>query len=270
MERRTMDFVTPKEFRATVGDLKVAEVPEAIASVAEPIAPWWHTALVLTQLIALALIGFIASRTRSTQSRGVMYTGIVMWQALQLSAVISGIYHRQKFFLRTLLGGLGTAWSEIWRGAALYLATMIMFVVVTVAFHLMRLRPELDHQALYARVPANAAQLAIWFGICVVIGFCEEHVFRGYLLQQMIAWGASLGLSRLVAVSGAIGLTSVLFGSLHVYEGMRGAILIGLLGMMYAAVALWRGNLRAVIVAHVLQDFLAMALLMTSHGRGER
>jgi membrane protease YdiL (CAAX protease family) len=89
-------------------------------------------------------------------------------------------------------------------------------------------------------------------------------------LQQMIAWGRSLGLSRAVAVSGSIVLTSALFGSLHVYEGVRGAILIGLLGMMYAVVALWRGNLRAVMVAHVLQDFLTMALLMTGHGRGGR
>jgi membrane protease YdiL (CAAX protease family) len=102
----------------------------------------------------------------------------------------------------------------------------------------------------------------------VVIGFCEEHVFRGYLLRQMIAWGASLGLSRRVAVGSAVVLTSVLFGSLHLYEGVRGAILIGVLGMMYAWVALRRGNLRAVIVAHVLQDFLTIALLMTWHGRG--
>jgi membrane protease YdiL (CAAX protease family) len=235
---------------------------------ASGLAPWWHTVLVLAQLIALALLGFIATQKRSVQSHAVLYAGIVIWQGLQLSAAISGIYHRQRFFRHTLLDGLGDWRSDIWRGAALYLATMVMFVVITLALHVAKLRSDVDHQALYAMVPANAWQLAIWFVICVVIGFCEEHVFRGYLLRQMIAWGASLGLSRRVAVGSAVVLTSVLFGSLHLYEGVRGAILIAVLGMMYAWVALRRGNLRAVIVAHVLQDFLTIALLMTWHGRG--
>jgi hypothetical protein len=37
---------------------------------------------------------------------------------------------------------------------------------------------------------------------------------------------------------------------------------------MYAVVALRLGNLRAVIVAHVLQDFLTFLLIMPKHLHG--
>jgi membrane protease YdiL (CAAX protease family) len=69
------------------------------------------------------------------------------------------------------------------------------------------------------------------------------------------------------AASVAVVVTSVLFGSLHVYEG---AVLNTCLGAMYAVGALRPGNLRAVIVAHVLQDFLTFLPIMTKHLHGVR
>jgi membrane protease YdiL (CAAX protease family) len=86
----------------------------------------------------------------------------------------------------------------------------------------------------------------------------------------MLAWARGKGASPMVAASSAVILTSVLFGSLHVYEGVGGAILIGILGAMYAAVALRRGNLRAVIVAHVLQDFMTVLFIMGRHAHAGR
>jgi len=83
----------------------------------------------------------------------------------------------------------------------------------------------------------------------------------------MIAWGAKAGASPRVSASVAVVVASVLFGSLHVYEGVGGVVSIACLGAMYAVVALRLGNLRAVIVAHVLQDFLAFAVIMTRHLR---
>jgi membrane protease YdiL (CAAX protease family) len=234
------------------------------------IAPWWHTALVLGQFIALACIGPAVARQRSMETLAVFYVGAVMGQGLQLSAVVAGIYDRRQFFLGTLRGGLGGWWSEIWRGGVLYLATMAMFVVAAVAFHMVKWQPGFERHAFDGVMPVNAGQVLLWLGVCMVIGFCEEHIFRGYLLQQMIAWGESLGCGRAVTVGGAVLLTSVLFGSLHLYEGTGGAVLIGLLGVMYSAVALWRGNLRAVMVAHVLQDFLTMMMLMARHHHGAR
>ena len=51
----------------------------------------------------------------------------------------------------------------------------------------------------------------------------------------------------------------------HCGCGDRRRILIAALGATYAIVALKLGNLRAVIVAHFLQDFIAGLVLFSMH-----
>jgi membrane protease YdiL (CAAX protease family) len=234
------------------------------------IAPWWHTALVLVQLIVVALIGPRSARSGAGVPHVVLYTVAVMSTWLQLGAVVAGVYRRRRFFFDTLQRKAGSLWMDAQRGLALYLATLLMFAIVAMALHRLGLHPGFDRGALMAMAPNNWLELLMWLGVSVSVGFCEEHVFRGYLLQQMIAWGARAGASPKLAASAAVIVTSVLFGSLHVYEGVGGAVLIMFLGAMYAVVALRLGNLRVVIVAHVLQDFLAFVLIMTRHLYGAR
>ena len=88
--------------------------------------------------------------------------------------------------------------------------------------------------------------------------FCEEHIFRGYLLTQGLALFARIGVApRLFVNAIAIVITSLIFGSLHLYEGVGGAVIIAALGCFYSVIALKFGNLRAVIAAHFLQDFVS-------------
>jgi uncharacterized protein len=263
MGLQTMDGMTPEKLSIATSEAEAEEASRVIA-------PWWHTALVLAQLTALALIGPTTQRARLIEPHLLMYTAGIMGQGLQLGAVVAGLYRRRRFFLETLRGGLGTWRGEAWRGVALYLATMVMFAVAGVILHVLRLRPGYDNSVMYAMAPTSAVELLAWLCACVVIAFCEEHVFRGYLLQQMVAWGRGMGASPTVAATGAVVATSVLFGSLHLYEGVGGAILIGILGAMYAVVALRRGNLRAVMVAHLLQDFLTVVFIMTRHAHRAR
>jgi membrane protease YdiL (CAAX protease family) len=265
-----MDDMLPEELPAGVGEADVAEVREATDPVYEPIAPWWHTALVLTELVVLALIGPAIEQARLSEPHLFRYTAGIMAQCLQLGAVVAGLYHRRRFFLDTLRGGAGTWRTEAWRGVALYLGTLLMFAVAAKLLQVAGLRPHYDPSVINAMAPTGALELLAWLCVSVVVGFCEEHVFRGYLLQQMLAWARGKGASPMVAASSAVILTSVLFGSLHVYEGVGGAILIGILGAMYAAVALRRGNLRAVIVAHVLQDFMTVLFIMGRHAHAGR
>ena len=228
----------------------------------QTLAPWWHTAIVLAQLLALALIGPRTSRDRTYEQHVFVYTAGLMSQWLQLSAIIAGLYRRRQFFIDTLRRGARPWWQDGLLGCGLFVATMIMFATATMAMHGLHVQPSFDHRVMYAMAPKSAGGLLYWLVLCVAIGFSEELVFRGYLLRQAIAWIRRSGASQGAAASLGVVLTSVLFGSLHVYEGVGGAILIGVLGAMYAVVALWRGNLRAVIVAHVLQDFLTMVFVM--------
>jgi membrane protease YdiL (CAAX protease family) len=88
-------------------------------------------------------------------------------------------------------------------------------------------------------------------------GICEEFLFRGYLLRQIANWSGSSAV--------AILLSAAIFGSMHLYEGTAPAIQIAALGVLFAIVAVRRGGLRAVMVAHFLQDAVAGLLLFAHH-----
>ena len=128
-------------------------------------------------------------------------------------------------------------------------------------------RFHFDSKTQLAIAPSTLFDLLLWIAVSCTAGFCEEHIFRGYLLKQALALTTRAGASRLLATIFSIAITSLIFGSLHLYEGVGGALLISVLGTVYAVIALKLGNLRTVIVAHFLQDFCAGLYIFLSHGR---
>jgi uncharacterized protein len=124
-----------------------------------------------------------------------------------------------------------------------------------------------DSKTTRAIAPGTWIDLLLWLCVSCTAGFCEEHIFRGYLLTQAIAFAGRTGLSRMLSIVLSIIATSLIFGSLHLYEGTGGALIITVLGIVYSILALKFGNLRAVIAAHFLQDFCAGLFLFFFHAR---
>lgn len=231
----------------------------------QAIAPWWHTALVVAQLVTIAVLGPRSMEGRIGLPHVALYTVALMSTWMQLGVVVAGVYRRRRFFFDTLERRARSLWVEVQRGFALYLGTLLMFVIVTILLHHVGWRPGFDEHVATAMAPRSVVELMYWLLVSASVGFCEEHVFRGYLLQQLIRFGKAWGASSLMSSAAAIVLSSMLFGGLHLYQGVGGAVLITCLGMMYAVVALRCGNLRVVIVAHTMQDFLTFLLIMTRH-----
>jgi hypothetical protein len=105
--------------------------------------------------------------------------------------------------------------------------------------------------------PHTPVELVLWMAVSLAAGWCEEFVFRGYLLRQFERWFGSVFV--------AVAVSSVLFGCLHLYEGVGAVMGICGLGAVYAVVAVRRGNLRSVMVAHFLQDALTGLFLYLHH-----
>jgi membrane protease YdiL (CAAX protease family) len=53
----------------------------------------------------------------------------------------------------------------------------------------------------------------------------------------------------------------LIFAVGHGYEGSAGVATVGVMGVLFAVVYLWRGSLVAPMVMHLLQDFLAIVVL---------
>jgi membrane protease YdiL (CAAX protease family) len=108
--------------------------------------------------------------------------------------------------------------------------------------------------------PANGIEIAAWGLLCVIVGFSEELIFRGYLQTQ------GIGLLRSIPVG--VLLTAVIFGAAHGYEGLRGIFLITIYGSLFGCITLLRKGLFPGILAHSWHDFatgMALSLIRSSH-----
>ena len=223
---------------------------------AQPIAHWTHTLIVVLALVFIA----IASHSRAhaaaeTGSKAARYLPTVVLEWMLLGSVIAGIYARREFFIRAFMNRAHTHWQSVGRGFALYPAGMAAILIIGLALHFTPLGAKTNPEVVLALLPRSASEFAMWFAVSITAGVCEELIFRGYLLRQAIAWTRRPML--------AIALTSLLFGSLHAYEGLAAVLPLAALAMVYGIVVQRsRGDLRAVIVAHTLQDFLVALLAL--------
>jgi len=115
-------------------------------------------------------------------------------------------------------------------------------------------------RALKQLAPANGREIAAWILLCMLVGFTEEIVFRGYLQRQFIGWARG-------GVGWGVLASAVVFGSAHAYEGARGMVLITVFGVLFSLLALYRRSLRAGIFVHAWHDLiagLAIALLRSN------
>jgi uncharacterized protein len=97
------------------------------------------------------------------------------------------------------------------------------------------------------------AQVLLAVLLVTVVAVAEETIFRGYLLLRF--------LPLLRSTPAAVLLSSAIFAVGHGYEGSAGLVTIGLMGVAFALVYLWRRSLIAPILMHFLQDFLSIVLL---------
>ncbi|MFH0899014.1 MAG: type II CAAX endopeptidase family protein [Pseudomonadota bacterium] len=95
--------------------------------------------------------------------------------------------------------------------------------------------------------------------LVLVVALAEETIFRGYLLARL----AEISGSRIVAVL----VSSVVFSLGHHYEGSAGVVTVGVMGVAFSLVLLWRRSLVAPITIHFLQDFAGVVLAPFLAGR---
>ena len=101
-------------------------------------------------------------------------------------------------------------------------------------------------------------EVALAVILIVVVAISEETIFRGYLFVRLQT--ATRGTAVAVFLSAAI------FAMGHGYEGSLGVVTIGVMGLIFNLIYLWRKSLVTPIVLHFLQDFTAIILLRYLQG----
>jgi hypothetical protein len=237
----------PGALTAADSTLPVPPPPDAAP---QPIAHWAHTLGLFGVLTLTTIYGHDrAASAPSDSSHLARYASTALLEWLLLGAVIAGIYRRREFLLGAFRNRANTWGQALGAGVMVYVIGLMAVATIGLAL----LATPLGHQRnlayVLAMLPDSPLEFIVWFGVSLSAGICEELIFRGYLLQQLTAW------TRKPIAS--IFLAALLFGSVHLYEGLGAILPLAALAVVYGfAVRHFKGDLRAVIVAHTLQDFL--------------
>ncbi len=131
---------------------------------------------------------------------------------------------------------------------------LVVAVVVAVAVQqLLRIR-RISHETLQRSLvtlkrlkimPRTRGELAVFMLVAITAGVWEELLYRGFLL-----WF----LSPVAGVIGAVLISSAIFGIGHVYQGWRGVLMTGTVGLIFAVLYALTLSLWWLMAAHALMD----------------
>jgi membrane protease YdiL (CAAX protease family) len=247
-----------------------------------PIAPAWHTIVLIVGILALSIFGRAQIATMPGRSNRLLtYGGTAAMELVMLGWVALGLRLR-KIPLRSLFGDLERGFQGVmrdlgiaflfWVGSLMILSTLGIFwtgVEIAIKHRHAPTAQSLEMSAteqqtlrtLEQLAPASGKEIACWALLCLVAGFIEEAVFRGYLQRQFTAWARG-------EVAAGVGFSALLFGAAHGYQGLRNMVLLAVFGALFSLLAIFRRSLRAGIFAHGWHDMiagLALAALRSHH-----
>jgi uncharacterized protein len=105
-------------------------------------------------------------------------------------------------------------------------------------------------------LPSNSEERMWWWpALCITAGFCEEVLYRGFLLRYFHTAPFHLNLTWTLVVA------AVIFGIGHLYQGVKPAAATVVLGFALGCVFVVTGSLLIPIVAHALLDLRVLVLL---------
>jgi membrane protease YdiL (CAAX protease family) len=95
-------------------------------------------------------------------------------------------------------------------------------------------------------LPVTPNERLAWIPVALTAGFCEEFLYRGWLLNITGSALKSVWLGLLVS--------SILFGFAHLYQGRRGMLGTGILGLVFGLIYIASHSLLPGQVLHTLID----------------
>jgi membrane protease YdiL (CAAX protease family) len=223
--------------------------PDLYGRIAAPL----HTILVLAVQGALVVRGVIRTdqaRAMASMNRVTMYERTILSEWLMFALVILGVWLHGS----SLLTVLGERWNsarllvrDIGIAAVFWIGSTLIISVSGSHAH----SGASDH-AVQFLLPQGGFEMSVWIVLSITAGICEEAIFRGYFQRQFMALTKSVPMGIL--------LSAVAFGAAHSYQGLGGAVRIGLQGGLLGILANWRRSVRPGMIAHAWGDIFAGAL----------
>ena len=228
--------------------------PASLASDRRPVAPAWHTAVFLVIVFAAAAVSAQGHAERMVR-HGHLFTYLFTmgWEWILVAFVLWGA-RRNGFGLKELVGGKWKSPEDGLIDVAIavgfwIVAALILVLAAAAAGLVSPDKLEAAKKNVDVLKPLGAIESVVWVFLSITAGFCEEVMFRGYLMKQFAAWTRS----DIIAVL----LQALIFGAAHSYQGPRLAFVVTVYGMLFGVLAVLRRSLRPGMIAHAMQDTLS-------------
>ena len=212
-----------------------------------PTAPWWHTGVVLLVLAASSIASFYQHGLPNLNipGLGVRLSGYVTVLAMEwLLALFIWLWlKRSGLAMASLTASRWQTPRAFFRDLGLALGFLLVGIPLTSGLAWLigvRTGP-------IEMLPKTPMEVVVYVALAMTAGFCEELIFRGYLMRQFTTRTRSKVLG--------IALQGLAFGLAHGYQG-RNMIVIAIYGCLFGAFVTWRKSLLPAMIAHGLEDTL--------------
>lgn len=155
---------------------------------------------------------------------------------------------------------------RLWGTIALVLALTMTYgrTVFRIARSKHPKRIKLGNPRVEKYSPHTRSELAWWIALSLTAGFCEEFIFRGYIIWAF---------QPIFGLWGAAAFSVVVFAVAHAYQGVKGILGTGIVGSLLTLVVLISGSLLPAMALHALADIgqglIAYLVLRDSAYRGD-
>jgi membrane protease YdiL (CAAX protease family) len=168
-----------------------------------------------------------------------------------------GIRRFGKVTFAELVGGCWDRASRVFVEVGMALGVLVVLLVLGTALQQLLSRFEAPSAPLRSMVPRNPLDASAFLAAALTAGFVEEFVFRGYLQKQLTAWSGSVVLGSALQI--------LLFIQGHYFQGLIRLIPVGVFGLLFTLLALWRKSLRPGMISHGLGDGFGPILFFLKH-----
>ncbi|MHB1415427.1 MAG: CPBP family intramembrane glutamic endopeptidase [Chloroflexota bacterium] len=147
------------------------------------------------------------------------------------------------------IGWRKMSWGDLLWALVAFLVGIVAFAITTPIVSALGLGGTGSGIEQLARIPIG------WrVALPLTAGITEEILFRGYPIERLNALTGRIGLGAAIAYA--------MFVMLHVpFWGLGGAIQIGVWSVVVTLLYVWRRNLPACILMHILNDGYAFVLV---------
>lgn len=133
----------------------------------------------------------------------------------------------------------------------------IYICILPIGFITVLLEPELDNRMVYGAgwTFSNYRLIPLVFAVCIATGYAEEIFFRSYLFKSLQKVGTG-------TIPAAV-ITTLLFGSGHLYEGYYAFAATSVIGAVLMIIFIKTKSIHTVAIGHGLYNFSVLMISMT-------